>query len=153
MGIWLTYIDEFFEILIPASADKYGWVITYLFIFSPVWFDVFSRFRRHHLPHHSVGPDGDEPRSGDQVQRSGDGDGHCGHHQPGGHSDTRWNLRRCGVVADWARYRNTYHYILLKGMASWPSCEVVKSVKRTAELTEMTTQWIRLKTENVGNYK
>lgn len=52
-----------------------------------VWIDVFSSFQRNHLPHHSVRPDGDEPRPGDQVQRSGDGDGHCGHHQPSGYSD------------------------------------------------------------------
>lgn len=80
------------EILIPGSAlsvsDKYGPVMTYLFsFFAPVRLDVFSSFRRHRLPHHSVGSDGDEPRPGDQVQCSGDGDGHRGHHQPGGHSD------------------------------------------------------------------
>lgn len=116
MSVWVTYIDALFEILIPAS-DKYGWLMTNLFSFFfyvrlPVWLDVFSSFWRHHLPHHGVGPDGNEPRPGDQVQCSSNGDGHCSHHQPGGYSDPWWNLRRYGIVADWTRYRNTVHKVI-----------------------------------------
>lgn len=75
-------------------------------VLSLVWPDLFRRLRRHHLPHHRVGPDGHEPRPGDQIQRPGDGDGHGGHHQPGGHPDPGRDLRQRGAVADGARYAN-----------------------------------------------
>lgn len=76
----------------------------------PVWADVFCGFRRNHLPDHSVRPDGDEPGPRDQVQCSGNSDGHCSHHQPCGYPGSGRNLWSSGTVADWARYR----------LLSWP---------------------------------
>lgn len=71
-----------------------------------VWPDLFRSLRGHHLPHHGVRPDGDEPRPGDQIQRAGNGDSHGGHHQPGGHPDPGRDLRQRGAVADRTRYPN-----------------------------------------------
>lgn len=81
-----------FEILNPASALRPDGEMTIFFscissFMLAVWLDLFSCFWRHHLPHHGVGPDGDEPRPGHQVQCPGDCDGHRGHHQLGGYSD------------------------------------------------------------------
>lgn len=77
-----------------------------MFPLLPVWAHLLCSFRGHHLPHHSVGPHGDEPRPGDQGQRPRDGHCHRRHHQPRGHPDSGRNLRLCGSVADRARYRN-----------------------------------------------
>lgn len=74
-----------------------------------VWSDVLCRVQCHHLPHHHLRPNGNEPRPRCQVQCPSDCHGHRRHHQPGGHPHSRRDLRHGGCLAHRTGWDLTSH--------------------------------------------